>query len=180
MGRGQEEPPIRLRLRRPPGRDAEEEEEHVLSPGRAMEGSAGAGGTGVYSPRRMQQLAASPSLRRKLRELQEEEAARRHLATADAAAPSAARRRRRVLALAVVWLVLFSMVLPTLAVLATAWRKYRSPHRIGFGAAWVSMLTGLFPLIEHDELHNLDLQGLHASRRRLDQSNLLNIGARTA
>lgn len=159
MGRGQEQPGLRHRRLPTPA----DEEEHVPRDA--------ADGVGSTEGRRQQQLVASPSVRRKLRERQERLEARGR-------APSVGTTTKRRKGLwACLWVGLVGLVLPALAVLATAWRKYRSPHPIGFGAAWVSLMTGFFPLIEHDEEHRLDLDALHVSRKRLESSNMLNIGA---
>lgn len=162
MGRGKKQEA--LRYRRLPKRV--DEDEHVPE----ADGIGSVDGPSSSKQQHHHQVVASPSVRRKLQEHQERLAARGR-------APSVATTTlRRKGLLACVWLSLMGLLIPALGVLATAWRKHRSPHPIGFGAAWVSVITGLFPLIEHDAEHRIDLNTLHTSRRRLESSNMLNIG----
>lgn len=167
MGRGQEQAVLRHRRLPKPF----DEDEHVLDADGI--GSVDADGPSkAQQQHRQQELVLSPSVRRKMQEHQERLAAARR-----GRAPSVATTTlRRKGLLACVWLSLVGLLIPAVGLLATAWRKHRSPHPIGFGAAWVSVITGLFPLIDHDAEHRIDLNTLHTVRRRLEASNMLNIG----
>ncbi len=163
-----------LRFRRLPKQEGEDE--HVLDPVVAISEREGPADAPINYVTTAAPAVPSPSVQRKLRE-REEERAQAAAQGVPLSPTSSARARRRKGLLACVWVALVATALTLVPIAAISWRKYRSPHPIGFGAAWVSLASQLLPLIEHDDEHFLDLQALEVSRRRLDQANHLNIGA---